>query len=90
MRKLGGVEYFEKEAIKKSQLLYNTIAESKGFYTALVDKESQSRVNIPFRVGGPFGDEFVEKSFVQVAKSYGLDGLSGHRLLFKLLVNSKI
>ncbi|XP_002158901.3 probable phosphoserine aminotransferase isoform X1 [Hydra vulgaris] len=79
MKKLGGLEYFEKQTHEKSQLLYNTIADSKGFYTALVEVKSQSRLNISFRVGGPNGDESVEKSFVQLAKERGLDGLSGHR-----------
>lgn len=53
--------------------------DSKGFYTAVINKDSQSRVNIPFRVGGPRGDDVIEKKFVQEAKNMGLDGLSGHR-----------
>ena len=42
---------------------------------------SRSRVNIPFRVGGPDGDEALEKEFVKEAKKIGLDGLAGHRFV---------
>lgn len=79
MLKVGGVKYFQEENIKKSKLLYKTMEDSKGFYTAVINKDSQSRVNIPFRVGGPRGDDVIEKKFVQEAKNMGLDGLSGHR-----------
>lgn len=79
MLKSGGVKYFEEKNLEKSKLLYSTIDESRGFYTAIINKDSQSRVNIPFRIGGPKGDETVEKKFVLAAKATGMDGLSGHR-----------
>lgn len=77
--KNGGIEYFHELNTKKSQLLYGTIEDSRGFYKAVINKGSQSRVNVPFRVGGPYGDEAAEKKFVEEAKSNGLHGLSGHR-----------
>lgn len=79
MLKEGGVKFFEERNIRKSKLLYDTMAQSKGFYNAVINKDSQSRVNIPFRVGGPKGDERVEKKFVEEAKLKGLVGLNGHR-----------
>lgn len=75
----NGVKYFEEQNIKKSQLLYETMEKSRGFYTAIINKDSQSRVNIPFRVGGPKGDENVEAKFVKEAKEKRMDGLKGHR-----------
>lgn len=79
MLKQGGISFFEERNIRKAKLLYSTILESRGFYNAIINKDSQSRVNVPFRVGGPKGDERVEKKFVEEAKLKGLDGLAGHR-----------
>jgi len=79
MVKSGGVKYFEERNIAKANLLYDTMECSKGFYRAVINKDSQSRVNIPFRVGGPDGDEALEKEFATEAKKLGMDGLSGHR-----------
>jgi len=77
--KNGGVDHFHELNTQKSQLIYETIETSKGFYKAVINKDSQSRVNVPFRVGGPYGDDVVEKKFVEEAKKNGLHGLSGHR-----------
>lgn len=77
--KNGGIEYFEQQNAKKAELLYETIECSKGFFKAVINKDSQSRVNVPFRVGGPYGDDVVEKKFVEEAKKSGLHGLGGHR-----------
>ena len=81
MLKQGGISFFEERNIRKAKLLYSTILESRGFYNAIINKDSQSRVNVPFRVGGPKGDERVEKKFVEEAKLKGLDGLAGHRYI---------
>ena len=81
MLKQGGISFFEERNIRKAKLLYRTILESRGFYNAIINKDSQSRVNVPFRVGGPKGDERVEKKFVEEAKLKGLDGLAGHRYI---------
>lgn len=79
MLKSGGVGHFEKQNIEKAKLLYQTMEESRGFYTAVINKDSQSRVNIPFLIGGPKGDTNVQKKFVEEAKAKGMDGLNGHR-----------
>lgn len=79
MSKNGGVKYFEERNKRKAELLYQTMEDSRGFYNAVINKDSRSRVNIPFLVGGPKGDPVVEKKFVAAAKQVGLDGLNGHR-----------
>lgn len=50
------------------------------FLRAVIEKGSQSRVNIPFRVGK--GDENLEAKFTEEAKKHGLVGLAGHRSVF--------
>lgn len=79
MLKSGGVSFFEERNIAKAKLFYDTMETSKGFYAAVINKDSQSRVNIPFRVGGVNGNDVLEKEFAAEAKKQGLDGLSGHR-----------
>lgn len=77
MKRNGGVSFFENRNIEKAKLFYDAMKGSKGFYQALVNKDSQSRVNIPFLVA--HGDDEVQKKFVKQAKAKGLDGLAGHR-----------
>lgn len=74
--KNGGIEAFHNGNIKKSDLLYETIKASGGFFKAIVNEGSRSRVNIVFRVGE---GEVMEKKFVEEARLKGLHGLSGHR-----------
>ncbi|XP_025830816.1 probable phosphoserine aminotransferase [Agrilus planipennis] len=81
VKKNGGVEEMERRAIAKSQLLYNTIHNSNKFYSSPVDEEIRSRINIPFRVGGPNGDEKLEKLFLQGAEKLEMYQLKGHRLV---------
>ena len=73
----GGVKYWEKLSGEKSGLLYDTIDQSGGFYTAPVDTACRSRMNVPFTVNG--GDEILEKKFLDEATKAGLINLAGHR-----------
>jgi phosphoserine aminotransferase len=66
-----------KLALKKSQLIYETINNSNGFYTCPVDVNCRSRMNLPFRIKG--GDEALEKEFLQKAEKLGMMQLKGHR-----------
>ncbi|KAB7499039.1 putative phosphoserine aminotransferase [Armadillidium nasatum] len=75
----GGVENMEKMAIEKSSMIYKVIDDSKGFYYSHIKKNSRSRMNITFRVGGPTGDEALEKKFLEEAAAEGLLALKGHR-----------
>ncbi|CAG7785229.1 unnamed protein product [Allacma fusca] len=72
----GGVEEMERRAIEKSDLLYNLIDKSNGFYTSVVDPSCRSRMNVPFRVKK---DEKVEEKFLKEAKAAKFLGLKGHR-----------
>jgi phosphoserine aminotransferase len=77
MVKAGGVKHWDAMANKKSSMLYDTIDESNGFYTAPVEKKSRSRMNVPFQIQG--GNEALEKKFMEEAKKVKLYTLAGHR-----------
>jgi len=74
--KNGGVEEMEKWALEKSNMIYDAIDSSNGYYTSAVDKSCRSRMNVPFRVNN---SEDVESIFLKEAKSRGFLGLKGHR-----------
>ena len=73
----GGVAEMEERSAKKSQLIYNMINLSNGFYTCPAAESARSRVNIPFRIQG--GNETLEKQFLDEAKLNGMIQLKGHR-----------
>lgn len=66
-------------SLKKSQLVYNLIENSNGFYTCPIDKTYRSRMNVVFRVGGNNGDETVEAEFLRGAQQLKMLQLKGHR-----------
>ena len=69
----------EENSRKKSQLIYKTIEESKGFYSCPIDGSYRSRMNVVFRVGGQNGNEQLEKAFLKGAEERGMVQLKGHR-----------
>ena len=73
----GGLQYWEDLSAKKSNLIYNLIDSSDGFYGAPVEKSCRSRMNIPFIIDG--GNEALEKKFLDEATAAGLINLAGHR-----------
>jgi phosphoserine aminotransferase len=73
----GGVAYWDELSEKKSQLIYGAIDDSNGFYTAPVDKECRSRMNVPFQIMG--GNDELEKKFLSEAQKVKLFTLAGHR-----------
>ncbi|TMW51623.1 hypothetical protein DOY81_003273 [Sarcophaga bullata] len=75
----GGVEGMYKKSEVKSKLIYDIIDQSNGFYYCPVEKNVRSRMNIPFRIGSPQGDDKLEKSFLIKAESEGMIQLKGHR-----------
>lgn len=79
IKRNGGVEEMEKQAIEKSQLLYNTIENSNNFYSCPIDNNCRSRMNVPFRVGGKGGNEQLESQFLKEAESLSMYQLKGHR-----------
>lgn len=77
LKRNGGVDGMSKLARAKSQLIYETMNKSKGFYTCPVDEKCRSRMNLPFRIRG--GDDALEKEFLQKAEKLGMVQLKGHR-----------
>ncbi|KAL2724633.1 putative phosphoserine aminotransferase [Vespula maculifrons] len=77
IKERGGVETMEKNAIKKSQKIYNVIDKSDGFYKCPIDINARSKMNIPFRIRD--NDEELEKEFLSGAVSRGMLQLKGHR-----------
>merc|ERR1711981_387881 len=69
--------FWEEQSIKKSNLIYDIIDSSNGFYTAPVAKDARSRMNVPFQIMG--GDEALEKKWLADAKKVKLFTLAGHR-----------
>ena len=63
----------------KSQLLYDVIAESHGFYNLVVEPGFRSRVNVAFRAGSESERDKVESEFLKQAAEGGLLQLKGHR-----------
>ncbi|XP_067140563.1 probable phosphoserine aminotransferase [Centruroides vittatus] len=79
IKEKGGIEAMERNSIQKSKLVYDTIKESKGFYYSHIEEAVRSRMTIPFRVGGPDGNDNLEKKFLAAAQKRGMSGLKGHR-----------
>jgi phosphoserine aminotransferase len=71
----GGLTAMEQKNRKKTDLIYNAIDQSGGFYRGPVDKGSRSIMNITFRLQ----NEELEKKFVKESEQNGFVGLKGHR-----------
>ncbi|XP_018614550.2 phosphoserine aminotransferase [Scleropages formosus] len=75
----GGTAAMERLNKQKSNMIYDIINGSGGFYVCPVDMSCRSRMNIPFRIGGKEGDEALEKKFLDGASKLGMISLKGHR-----------
>ena len=73
----SGVKVMEQRSAAKSQIVYEVIDNSNGFYSCPVPTSVRSRVNIPFRILD--GNEDLEKQFVDEAKRRNMIQLKGHR-----------
>ncbi|KAI9559754.1 hypothetical protein GHT06_013760 [Daphnia sinensis] len=73
----GGVKAMEQRSASKSQMIYEVVDNSNGFYTCPVPASVRSRVTIPFRIQQ--GNEELEKEFVDEAKRLNMIQLKGHR-----------
>lgn len=76
VKKVGGVQAMEKLCQMKSEMLYNLIEDSDGFYINEVHPSCRSRINVTFRIRG--GKE-VEDKFLELAQKAGMIQLKGHR-----------
>ncbi len=74
VKKQGGMEQMEKNAIEKSSMVYDVI-DSSEFFRSPVDKQYRSRMNVVFRLPS----EELEKRFVSESTAAGFLGLKGHR-----------
>ncbi|MFN7133764.1 MAG: 3-phosphoserine/phosphohydroxythreonine transaminase [Myxococcales bacterium] len=72
---VGGLAQIEKWNREKGEVLYGALDRLSGFYTAPVEKESRSFMNVVFRLP----TEALEEQFVSEAKKAGMVGLKGHR-----------
>ncbi|HHY74455.1 MAG TPA: 3-phosphoserine/phosphohydroxythreonine transaminase [Bacillus bacterium] len=75
VKELGGVEKIQQINEQKASILYNTIDESEGFYSAHALPGSRSNMNVTFTLTN---DE-LSKEFLAGAKEAGFVGLNGHR-----------
>lgn len=71
----GGLSAMAERAQKKSSMLYDTMAQSNGYYSCPVDESGRSKMNVVFRLPS----EDLEKKFIEEAKNEGMIGLKGHR-----------
>merc|ERR1712003_486715 len=79
----GGVEFFEELAIRRSNLLYNTIDNSNGFYRTFVDSEKfRSRMQVVFTVrsGAGADHDLVEKFLAEANGELGWLDIRSHPL----------
>jgi phosphoserine aminotransferase len=75
LKNKGGVAAMEQLNRDKTNLIYNAIDNSGGFYRPVVAKDSRSIMNITWRMGS----EELEKLFVKESQAAGFVGLGGHR-----------
>lgn len=76
LKQMGGVSVLSKLSKIKSEILYNLIDDSDGFYINEIHPSYRSRINITFRIKG--GPEMEDK-FVKLAAQAGMISLKGHR-----------
>eukprot|EP00812_Abedinium_dasypus_P013163 NODE_6673_length_491_cov_93.793578.p3 GENE.NODE_6673_length_491_cov_93.793578~~NODE_6673_length_491_cov_93.793578.p3 ORF type:complete len:121 (+),score=37.45 NODE_6673_length_491_cov_93.793578:3-365(+) len=83
MLERGGVPYFEDRAIKRSQLLYDLIDNSGGFYrTFVTDPKFRSRMQVVFTIRSGAGDDLglVEKFLTETNDELGWLDIRSHPL----------
>jgi phosphoserine aminotransferase len=71
---MGGMEGIAAANRRKAELLYGYL-DSQGFYQSPVGKDSQSFMNVIFRLPTPE----LEQQFIGSALAQDLGGLKGHR-----------
>ena len=74
LKEQGGLEAMKAHNVKKAQLLYDFLDNSK-LFQGTVEKKDRSLMNVPFVTG----DAEMDKKFVQAAEAAGLVNLKGHR-----------
>ena len=75
VKEMGGVQGVHEYNTKKTDLIYNAIDESNGYYIGHAEKAARSLMNITFNLQ----NKDLEKKFLDEAKAAGFVGLNGHR-----------
>lgn len=75
IKEKGGIAAVEKLNREKTDLIYNALDNSGGFYEGMAQKDSRSIMNITFKLKS----EELEKEFLAESKKNGFVGLGGHR-----------
>ncbi|MFF2480689.1 3-phosphoserine/phosphohydroxythreonine transaminase [Paenibacillus sp. NPDC058071] len=75
IKEKGGVAQIEQYNRDKTNLIYDQIDQSGGFYKGFAHNDSRSVMNITFRIH----NEELEKLFVKESEQQGFVGLKGHR-----------
>ena len=75
----GGVQWIMERNIKKAEILYKAIDESKIFRPTITDEEDRSRMNICFVLKDEYAD--LQDDFFKFATAKGMVGIKGHRLV---------
>ena len=78
MKEMGGLEKMYELNKKKAQLLYDEI-DRNTMFIGTAEKESRSLMNICFIMAPEYKEK--EAAFLDFAKSKGMEGLKGHRLV---------
>jgi phosphoserine aminotransferase len=73
--KTGGVSAAQKNNQAKSQLIYDAIDGSNGFYKGHAARDCRSIMNVTFTLP----DEDATKRFIKEGEAIKLDGMKGHR-----------
>lgn len=76
IKEMGGVAEMEKMNIKKANLLYDAIDNSKMF-VGTAEKDSRSLMNICFVMKDEY--KALEEEFMKFAQAQGMVGIKGHR-----------
>ena len=79
LKELGGVKAIQKINIEKAAMLYDEIDRNKLFVSTIKDPEDRSLMNICFVMAEEYKD--LEQAFVDFAKSKGIIGITGHRIV---------
>jgi phosphoserine aminotransferase len=78
MKEMGGVEKMYELNKAKAQLLYDEI-DRNPMFVGTAEKESRSIMNICFVMAPEYKEKDAE--FLEFAKSQGMEGIKGHRLV---------
>jgi len=75
LNKVGGLAKMAEINKSKAKMLYDVIAQSKGFYTPHAEPDCRSIMNVPFKLA----KTELEEPFLKEATAQGLCELKGHR-----------